>query len=406
MTNAGGPGILLADACEAQGLKLPELLPETVATLRTFLPAQAGLSNPIDMIASATPGQFERAIVAVGADANIDALVVIYIPLLATQPDDIAAALARAAAAVPAHKPVLSVFLSSKGAPPLLSVGPRGLLPSYSFPENAAMALAAAERYGRWRKRSRGTPVVFDRSTESAIRAVIDRVLAGAQGPLWLTPTDTATLLRAAGIELAVAEDTTVEDAVATADRLGYPLVAKVIAPDIVHKSDVGGVIMGLDSSDAVHAAVATLSDRMRAANARLDGILLQREVHGGIEALVGMTTDPTFGPLLVCGLGGVLVELLRDVSFHLTPVSDVDAAEMIGKLRSSRLLAGYRGMPRGDRDALVAVITRISALVEIVPELRELDLNPVKVLEPGKGAIVVDARIRVGPLTDESPKP
>lgn len=406
VTNAGGPGILLADACEAQGLKLPELLPETVATLRTFLPAQAGLSNPIDMIASATPGQFERAIVAVGADANIDALVVIYIPLLATQPDDIAAALARAAAAVPAHKPVLSVFLSSKGAPPLLSVGPRGLLPSYSFPENAAMALAAAERYGRWRKRSRGTPVVFDRSTESAIRAVIDRVLAGAQGPLWLTPTDTATLLRAAGIELAVAEDTTVEDAVATADRLGYPLVAKVIAPDIVHKSDVGGVIMGLDSSDAVHAAVATLSDRMRAANARLDGILLQREVHGGIEALVGMTTDPTFGPLLVCGLGGVLVELLRDVSFHLTPVSDVDAAEMIGKLRSSRLLAGYRGMPRGDRDALVAVITRISALVEIVPELRELDLNPVKVLEPGKGAIVVDARIRVGPLTDESPKP
>jgi acyl-CoA synthetase (NDP forming) len=144
---------------------------------------------------------------------------------------------------------------------------------------------------------------------------------------------------------------------------------------------------------------VDTLVARVQELGARLDGILLQREVRGGLEALVGVTTDPTFGPLVVCGLGGVLVELLRDVAFRLTPVSDLDAAEMLAELRSSPLLDGYRGGLPGDRDALIQVIMRISALVEIAPEIRELDLNPVKVLVPGRGAIVVDGRLRVGPV-------
>ena len=142
---------------------------------------------------------------------------------------------------------------------------------------------------------------------------------------------------------------------------------------------------------------LATLRERMRAIGAPLEGVFLQREVRGGVEALVGVTTDATFGPLLVCGLGGVLVELVRDVAFRLPPVSDLDAREMLSRLRAAHLLDGYRGMPPGDREALVGLITRVSALVEVVPELRELDLNPVKVLEPGQGAVVVDARMRVG---------
>jgi acetyl coenzyme A synthetase (ADP forming)-like protein len=399
VTNAGGPGILLADACEAQGLKLPELAPQTLQQLREFLPAQAGLANPIDLIASATPEQFERAIATVGADANVDSVVVVYIPLFLTQVDETAAAIARGAGTVPGHKPVLSVFLSSKGAPPILSGGPRGALPSYSFPENAAMALAKAERYGRWCERPRGVPLGIDRFKQGTIRAVIDRLLARTPGPQWLQTEDLATLLRAAEIDFAAAEQTTPAEAVATAERMGYPLVAKAIATGLVHKSDVGGVIMGLESAAAVQAAADTLVERMRAAGAQLDGILLQREVRGGIEALVGVTTDPTFGPLVVCGLGGVLVEVLRDVSFCLTPVTNAAAAEMIAKLRASKLLDGYRGAPPGDREALAMVIMRISALVEVVPEIRELDLNPVKVLEPGRGAIVVDGRIRIGPL-------
>jgi acyl-CoA synthetase (NDP forming) len=279
----------------------------------------------------------------------------------------------------------------------MLSEGPRGKLPAYAYPENAAMALAAAEWYGRWRTRPRGTPLVLDRFAESAIRTVVDRVLAGANGPRWLEPGDLGTVLRAAGIPFADAEFVAPAEAPAAAERLGFPLVAKAVAPGVLHKSDVGGVVLGLRSAADVQHATETLTERMRAIGTTLEGVMLQREVTGGIEALVGVTTDPTFGPLLVCGLGGVLVELLRDVAFHLTPVTDVDARDMLDRLKAGRLLDGYRGMPAGDRAALIDVILRVSALVEVVPELRELDLNPVKVLAPGNGAVVVDARLRIG---------
>ena len=183
-------------------------------------------------------------------------------------------------------------------------------------------------------------------------------------------------------------------DAVAAAERLGYPLVAKAVAPGLVHRSDRGGVQLDLRSGEAVEAAVA----KLRAGVPELTSVLLQRQVEPGIEALVGVTSDPTFGPLVVCGLGGVLVELLRDVSYRLPPVTDVDAAEMIDRLRLAPLLAGYRGSPAGDRAALVDLIRRVSALVELVPELRELDLNPVMVLPPGRGAVVVDAKMQLAP--------
>src|SRR5712691_5128096 len=242
VTNAGGPGILLADMGETHGLVFPELTPKTTAALRTFLPPQAGLANPIDMIASATPAQYTRTIELVGVDPNIDALIVIYIPPLVTEPAEIAQSFAH-----------------------------------------------------------------------SAVRAVIDRVLANVSGSLWLQPGDVATVLQAAGITLAAAEQTSPAEAVATAERLGYPLVAKVVSPDVLHKRDVGGVILGLDTPAAVASAVETLVARMQQRQARLDGILLQRRVSSGIEALVGVTTDPTFGPLLVCGLGGTLVEVVGD---------------------------------------------------------------------------------------------
>lgn len=399
VTNAGGPGILLADACEAQGLTLPTLEPGTTASLKSFLPPAAGLGNPVDMIASAPPDHYERTMIQVGNDPNVDAVVVIYIPILSTNPADIAVAIARAAGKIPRHKPILTVFLSSQGAPAILSNGPRGKIPSYSFPENAAMALAAAERYGRWRKRPQGKSLTLEPPRVSAIRAVMQRVLADNPGPVWLEPADLSAVLRAAGIDFASGETVLPAEeapALAVAERLGYPLVAKAIAPGLLHKSDVGGVVLGLRSADAVRAAVRTLRDRMKAAGHELEGVYLQREVRGGIEALVGVTSDPTFGQLIVCGLGGVLVELLKDVAFRLPPVSDIDAEEMLSKLRSKRLLEGYRGAPAGDRQALIHLIQRVSALVEVAPEILEMDLNPVKVLEPGKGAIAVDGRMRV----------
>jgi acetyl coenzyme A synthetase (ADP forming)-like protein len=399
VTNAGGPGILLADTSETHGLVLPELTPETQAALRAVLPPQAGVANPVDMIAAATPAQYAQTIELVGADATIDALVVIYIPPLVTEPAEIAQAIAQGAGTVPAHKPVLTVFMTSQGIPAALHKGPRGTLPTYIFPENAALALSAAVRYGRWRTRPRGTLLSLSPFAHSAVRAVIDRVLAHASEPLWLQPGDLAAVLGAAGITLAAVEQTTPAEAVSTAERLGYPLVAKIVSPDVLHKSDVGGVILGLDTPAAVVSAVETLVARTQQIGARLDGILLQRQVSSGIEALVGVTTDPLFGPLLVCGLGGTLVEVVHDVAFRLTPVSDSDATEMLAKLRANVLLDGYRGAPPGDREALIALLLRVSALVESVPELQEFDLNPVKILPPGEGVIALDGRMRLAPL-------
>jgi acyl-CoA synthetase (NDP forming) len=398
VTNAGGPEILFADACEAQGLVLPRPAEITIETLRSLLPARASLINPVDLTATAGPAEYERAIAAVGADPNVDSVVALYIPATEAPRSIIADAIARGASQVPAHKPVLTVFLSSKWPPAVVDAGVRGQLPSYAFPENAAMALAAAHRYARWRERPRGTALELSPFAMGAVRAVVDRALKEAGGPIWLGPEDIATILRAAGIEVAQAERASVADAPRVADSMGYPLVAKVIAPGVTHKSDIGGVIIGLHSPLAVAEAVVTLAERTRAARVVLEGVLLQREVRGGIEVLVGVTTDPTFGPLLVCGLGGVIVELIHDVAFRLSPVTDLDARDMLASLRTARVLDGYRGAAPGDREALVAVLQRVSALIEAIPELTEMDLNPLKVLPPGKGAIVVDARMRLHP--------
>jgi acetyl coenzyme A synthetase (ADP forming)-like protein len=400
VTNAGGPGILLADACEARGLVLPELSPATMEALRAFLPPTASVKNPVDMIASAHADDYARAIAAVGADPGVDSVVVIFVPPLTISAGGIAEAIARGAGVVPGDKPVLTVFLSSKGAPPALATGPRGRLPSYSFPENAARALAAAERYGRWRTRAAGEPLRLGARARSAVRAIVDRALVGHDEPFWLDVADAEGLLGACDIAVVDARLATPDRAPALADAMGYPLVAKAVSAGLIHKSDVGAVILGLHSAEDVRAAVATLKDRLAAVGRPLERILLQREVTGGLEALVGVVSDPTFGPLVVCGLGGIHVELLRDASFRMPPVTDVDASDMIDRLRMKALLDGYRGSPPADRAALVLLVQRVSALVEAVPELRELDLNPVKVGARGEGVVVVDARVRLGPLT------
>ena len=403
VTNAGGPGILFADACEAHGLELPELTPATLEQLRSFLPAQAGLSNPIDMIASATPEQYARTMKIVGADPNVDALVVMYVPPLVTHPEEIAEAIARGAATVSPDLPIASVFLSSRGTPPALAGGPRGRIPSYSFPENAALALSAAVRYGAWRRREPGRACALPLEAAREVRAILGRVRAASPDGGWLAPDDLAALLEQAGIPQARSRTVGADPAEArrAAEEIGYPVVLKAIAPGLVHKTDAGGVALGIGSADELDRAIAGMTDRLAAAGYRAEGFLVQRQVPPGVEALVGVTTDPSLGPLLVAGLGGVQAEILRDVSVRLTPVTDRDAGEMLDELRGRALFAGFRGAPPADRAALEEVIQRISALVEIAPELIELDLNPVVVLPRGAGAVVVDGRMRIGPGRD-----
>jgi len=222
---------------------------------------------------------------------------------------------------------------------------------------------------------------------------------AAADGRAWLPTDDLAKLLELVGIRFATAKTVmgTPAAAAAASDAIGYPVVLKAVAPGLVHKTDVGGVAVGLGSREAVLAAAGAMKQRVAQAGFSLEQFLVQRQVDGGVEALVGVTCDPGLGPIVVTGLGGVQVELFGDAAFRLPPVSDIDAREMLDRIKAKKLFDGFRGAPPADKDALVDVICRVSALVEIVPEVTELDLNPAKVLAPGDGAVVVDGRLRLG---------
>jgi acetyl coenzyme A synthetase (ADP forming)-like protein len=383
LTNAGGPGILAADACEAQGLELPALSPRTVEALRAFLPAAASVGNPVDMLASAPPEHYRRAEEILLADDAIDSLVVIFIPPIASNADEVAAAIVDGAAG--ARKPVLATFMSAKGAPPVLAP-----IPCYPFPESAVIALARAAAYGEWKRRPSGKAPALPGVDRKRGRVVVDRALARAGG--WLGPVETEELLSAFGIPAApVRLARTPAEAAAAARSLGFPVVLKAVGPAILHKTEVGGVRLNLADETAVAAAARALKKRL---GADLTDFLLQPMVSGGVEVIAGVTNDPTFGPLVLYGSGGTLVELMADVAFRLQPLTDADVDSMLEEVRGTALLRGYRGAPRLDESALKDLLLRLSALVEACPEVREMDLNPVKVLP--QGVRVVDARVRI----------
>jgi acetyl coenzyme A synthetase (ADP forming)-like protein len=391
LSNAGGPAILAADACESQGLALAALTEATREELKRFLPAAASIGNPVDMIASATAAQYERATRVLLADAQVDSLLVIFIPPLVTKADDVARAIVAGAAGT--AKTVLANFISSRGAPPGLAP-----IPSYLFPEAAVTALARATGYGAWRRRPQGVIPVLPGTHGDVARDVIDGALRRGDG--WLTPDESQRLVGAMGIAAASARlVTTDDDAVAAAREIGYPVVLKAAGPEILHKSDVGGVVLGLADDAAVRSAFGGLASRL---GRTMTGAVVQQMVPGGVEFLVGGVVDPTFGPLVACGSGGVLVDLLADTAFRLHPLTDLAAAEMVDGLKSVRLLRGYRGQPPADEHAVVDTLLRMSALMAIAPEIQELDINPLKVLE--RGVIALDVRVRVSRRDDLLP--
>ncbi|HEU4895802.1 MAG TPA: acetate--CoA ligase family protein, partial [Acidimicrobiia bacterium] len=285
-----------------------------------------------------------------------------------------------------------------QGAGDLLAGGPeRRSIPTYTFPEAAALALARGVRHGEWRQRDTGRALELDEETFESIREVVEPALQrlGASGG-WLDPGEVDRCLRLAGLRTPVTRVTkTMEEAKEVADEIGGQVVLKVISEDALHKSDVGGVVLGVEGEEAVERAFA----QVVGAVPTYEGVLVQEYVPGGHEVLIGMAQDPNFGPMLVFGLGGVYVELLKDVAFRLQPITDTDASEMVRETQSFRLLEGYRNNPQGDVPALEEALQRVSALVWAVPELMEMDLNPVKVLAPGDGVVVVDARMRVEPI-------
>jgi acyl-CoA synthetase (NDP forming) len=337
-------------------------------------------------------------------DPNVDSLIVIFIPVGLAGGDAVAAALRRAvaAAATTEHsKPVLACFMAGQGILPGLRGETGHAIPSFRFPESAARALARVTAYAEWRRRPLGEVPVLDHVDAAATRAVVGEILR-TRGEGWLRPDEAARLLGTAGIELppfAIAP--TAQEAAAAAERIGFPVALKVVSDAITHKSDVGGVLLGLETREAVVSACEAMR---QAIGAPVQGFLVQRMVARGVEVIMGVVDDESFGPLLGFGLGGTAAEVLNDVVFRITPLTDDDARQMVRSVRSLPLLEGYRGAPKADLDAVQNLLLRLSWLVEQLPEIVELDLNPVVVYAAGQGLAIPDARIRIRRVTEDPP--
>jgi len=395
VTNAGGPAITCADACAAAGLRVEPLAPATSERLAALLPAAAALGNPVDMLAAAPAGDFERTIEVVAADPGVDAIIAIFIPPLPGRRAEpvVAAMRAGARAAVRGGVPVAGVVMApgepDRAGPPAAEGG----VPLYAMPEQAARALGHVAAHAR-RPRTPAVPASPPADVDTAAAAAV-LAEALAAGPGWLSPDHVARLLAAYGLPPAAAQIVRTPHAAGrVAAGLDCAVALKAIAPGLVHKTDAGGVRLDLRGRSSVARAAREMQVALAEAGIEVEGFLVQPMAPPGVEMLVGVVGDERFGPVVACAAGGTAVELLGDVQVRLAPVSAGEAAEMVRGLRTFALLDGYRGAAPADVAALEDVVVRAAALAAGHEEIAELDLNPVIVGEAG--AVVVDARVRV----------
>ncbi len=399
VTNAGGPGIMCADACEAAGLEVPATPEDLRGALREFLPPEAALGNPIDLVATASAEDYRRAIRAMSEWEGIDAVIAIFIRPLLTRAEDVARAIAETAADLPRQVPVQAVFMSAEDQATMASIGG---IPSHLYPEDAARALARVMDHVRWRAKPPAEPATFADTDEDRATAVIAWALG--EGEEWLTPGEATQLLECHGIATPrslLAENPA--EAAAAARQLGPRVALKAQAPGLLHKSDVGGVAVGLEAG-AVEAAAREMDAALAAHGHERESFLVQEMVEGGIELIIGVVDDPIFGPAVACGAGGVEAELLRDVAVRLSPLTARDATEMLESLALFPRLTGYRGAQPADLAAIEEMVLRVGAMVESHSEIAELDLNPV--IARADGAVAVDARVRVRSAPPRAPWP
>jgi acetyl coenzyme A synthetase (ADP forming)-like protein len=409
VTNAGGPGILCADALDEGGMQVPGPSADTCAKLREFLPAAASVDNPVDMLASAPPGHFRRTTELMLLDENTDALAVIYIPVGAANNDAIMQAIGEGVAAGRAsgarQKPVVVIMMTEQCANVPIKAGGE-TLPRYLFPESAARVLARLARYAAWRERSVSVYPDFEDCRPNVARDICRGALA-SRGEGWLTGEEARAVLDAFRMPVpAGGIARTAEDAVTLANQIGYPVALKLDSVSLVHKTEVGGIKLNLADAAAVRGAFAALRDDLQKAGKlkQMNGALVQPMIRGGVETMVGVVEDSLFGPLIAFGLGGVHVEVLRDVVFRITPLSEQDAREMVTGIRGYKLLQGYRGQAPADTEALVDLLLRVSLLVEEIPEISTLDMNPVFTRPPGEGCSIADVRIFVSKVRESQP--
>ncbi len=392
VTNAGGPGIMATDAIERAGLELATIDPGTVEKLRTKLPEASNFYNPVDCLGDADAARYKFSAEAVLADPHVDAVLTVLTPQAMTQPLETAQAVVEATAGV--GKTVLSCFMGGSAMECAASYLTEQRIPNYAYPERAVNSLAAMVRYREWREEPPDQVVRFQ-VDEERVRALFEKIRA--EGRLSLGEMEAREVLMAYGIAVPDSRvATSAEQAAEFAEEIGFPVVMKIVSPDILHKSDIGGVKVGIaDRQQAMDTyELMMLRAKRFMPSADLRGVSVQQLVRGGREVLVGATRDPQFGPLVAFGLGGIYVEVLKDVAFRVAPFGEKHARRMIDEIRSTALLHGARGERPADIDAIVEVLLTVSQLVTDFPEIVEMDVNPLKVGEPGTGAVAVDARI------------
>jgi acetyltransferase len=390
VSDAGGPAIMCVDELVAQGMRLADLSPATRASMQRWAPPEASLRNPIDLTPQASLEDYRQALEAVLADDAVDAVVAIYVPPV--RPDELEVARAVWQTAKEHPKPVLCNFLGrAVDSPGFVELVAHGV-PSYLFPEGAARSLAAMYRYAEYRNRDEGEVRSFD-----VDRTAGERILARArsEGRRQLRTEDANALLTAYGIRAAAARFVPhIEGLPKAAAAIRYPVVLKAMGPEIVHKTELQAVLLGLRDEKALVEGAARISRRLQEARLTLEGFQVQEFVEGGKEVILGMVRDKVYGPLLAFGLGGIYVEYLKDVSFGVPPLTDRDAMRMIESIRTFPVLRGVRGEEPRDIDALQEAILRLAQLVSDFPSIEELDLNPIIALRRGQGYRAVDARI------------
>lgn len=395
VTNAGGPAIMATDACGANGLALATLSPRSQELLRMNLVPEASVKNPVDLLAAADEKDFRFVLEHVLRDDNVDAAIVIFVPPIVTDAEKVAQSIAAVAGNF--NKPVLGCFMGVKGVATSVEELQRARIPTYAFPESAVVALAAIDRYARWRTKSPGVPVTLEVN-----RAAVANIVARAkrQHREHLSDAEAFDVLRAYGIPVAASARCDDWPELRVAGRaIGYPVALKISSANLAHKTDIGGVLLDLRDEKELHAAYEALGKKVQAhgIEPQQTGYLVQQMVEGGREVLIGLQSLPDFGTLIAFGLGGIYVEAVKDAVLRIAPLTQLDAEEMVQNLRGVNILRGVRGAPPVAFEKLAEVLLRVSQLSQDFPEIAEMDINPFMAFEQPEKCVAADARARLG---------
>ncbi len=397
ITNAGGPGIMATDACENNGIHLSSFTNETIDQLKAFLPDAANIYNPVDVLGDALADRYEKTLEIVSADKNVDAVIILLTPQAMTEDLDTAKAIASVMEKSSRKIPVATSFMGGDEVKKGINYLTRKNIPNFDIPESAVRTLKVMMDQYEWKNEKPHAIPEFN-VNEEKVKEVFD--CCRNEGRLELGEIEARDILEAYGIPLPKAKlARDIDEAKKIAKDIGYPLVLKIVSPNILHKTDVGGIKVGIEDESQLEESYDDIlfSVKRYMPQANISGIMVQEMVQDKKETIIGISDDPQFGPMIMFGLGGIYVEVLKDVSFRIAPISGRMAREMISEIKTSKLLKGTRGEKASDIDSIVDVLLRISQLVTDFPEIMEMDINPLFVKSQGEGSIAGDARIRIG---------